>query len=157
MGNPQSPIRKPRWRWLAFIVLLIALAFGVLHSRNRSVPLPPTSPLIGSWTMPNPQGPGTSRMLTIMSNGKFTSTDFSEESGESLQYVQATLRVEGQTIVFRKNRQGIASLLDSIPGMGPAEDRIPILSISEGELLVGNRDAPNTYTRTSNKIPLTEH
>jgi hypothetical protein len=50
-------------------------------------------------------------------------------------------------LVFREHRMGIASLLDALPGVGPREERIPILSVSAGELVVGNQAAPMSYKR----------
>jgi hypothetical protein len=103
--------------------------------------------------MSSPQGPGTTRVLTFESDGRLTSVDLSDQSGIVLQDRVATWHVDGQMVVFRKHRPGIASLLDAIPGVGPPEERIPILSVSDDELLVGNPATPMTYKRATRNAP----
>ncbi len=65
----------------------------------------------------------------------------------------ATWRIEDHTLVLRKHRRGIASVLDFIPGMGLPEDRIPILSVTENELLAGSEATPIAYERPSGNLP----
>jgi hypothetical protein len=56
-------------------------------------------------------------------------------------------------LVFRQRRAGIASLLEAIPGVGSSEERIPIVSASDGKLVLGNEKAIITYKRASDDAP----
>ena len=162
MQSERSKLRNSRWGWLLVSALLVSFLFflffvfsiGVLRTRSGTVLPSRASPLIGSWTMSNPQGPGTTRVLTFMRNGHITSMDFSDESGTKLQDISGAWHVEGQTLVYSEHRKGIASLMDYVPGIAPLEvNQLPILSVSKDELLLGNRDAPIRYKRTSTKSP----
>ncbi len=157
MQSERSKPRNSGWGWLLVSALLVSslmfvFSIGLLRTRSGTVLPSRATPLVGTWTMSSPNGPGTTRILTLESDGHLTSRDISDESGMILQDVVASWHIEGETLVVREYRKGIASLMDYVPGIAPLEvNQHPILSVSEDELIFENRDAPIRYKRTSTK------
>lgn len=136
---------------LVFIGCMI-VALPTLSWMQFSAPGPTsaTDPLIGAWTLSDPQGPGTSRLLTFASDGSSESKDISESTGVVLQRLSGTWHRDGQTLVIREHRKGLSSIFDYVPGVGPVETSSrPIVAVSEDELLLGDKENPIRYERVA--------
>jgi hypothetical protein len=119
-------------RWIAITIFLLLILFGVSMLRNRVGPGVSGSPLLGNWTMPNPQGSDTTRILTLRDNGTLNSKDISDSSGAILQDSSASWWFENDTLILKKSWR-------------TPEDRIPIKSLSNDKF----RSGKIVYTRVS--------
>lgn len=133
-------MRTIQRRWFAITALLLVSLLGLLLARNSLTLTPTARRLVGSWTTPGPGGPGVTRTWTFRSDRRVTIRDDSDKSGLVVGEVtgddDATWFVEGQTIIIR--RQPTASLIDRALGKNVLWDRMPIVSLSDDVLVIGN-------------------
>jgi hypothetical protein len=103
--------------------------------------------LVGTWTMPSPVGAGLTRAWIFGTDRSVTIGDLANKSGPFVSEVtsdgEATWFVDGQTLVIRKQRSG-SSFFDEIWGQRYNIDRLPIASLSDDVIELGN-EAWGTY------------
>jgi hypothetical protein len=117
-------------RWTACTVILVLFLFGVAALRNRIVADASASRLIGTWKTSNPQGAGTTRILTFRADGTLESKNISDLSGAILQQTSAKWWIEGRSLILRKS-------------WNRPPDQIPISFVSNEEVTFGTM----VYTR----------
>ena len=112
--DDDEPSRSRRWNWLAPLVCLVPLVCLIpliamfAWTQWSAVPRPPIihpdHPLIGTWTLPNPQGPGTTRYNTFNADGTFVGKDYADATGAILQDLRASWRLEDNSLVLKFSR-----------------------------------------------------
>ena len=143
---------RPRLRksWLVCLVVLTAMAVCLfvvcllLLGRNEVRPSP-KDPLVGTWRLAGP-GAG-SVVLTIRPDGTMSRADYPGRAGGNPVINTARWWVEGGMFVFQEDARGVLGKLEQLAGGGQPIERIPILSISEHEFILGDPKGPIVYRR----------
>jgi hypothetical protein len=147
MEGHLNPNRKPLRRSLVLAALLMALLVGVLWARSRTALTPTERKLVGSWIM-DPSltklAPGSARVMTFASNRRVTMRDVANDSGAILGEVlgdkDETWFIDGHTLFIRRGRKGSPSLREVISGDVFNWDELPIASLSDNEIVIGNEN-----------------
>lgn len=135
--------RKAVWLSMVLAGLLLVPVVWLLLPTTQVESGTGTSgkPLVGSWTLPQPQGPGTTRILIFRDDGRMRSVDFQDSSGAKLQDISGDWRVEDSTLVIQQRTTRFAILLgNSFP-----EQRLPMILGTDKELRLGDPERPILY------------
>ncbi|MEM9659077.1 MAG: hypothetical protein AAF961_12015, partial [Planctomycetota bacterium] len=88
MSNERNRRHRPLRRWFGIAFLFGALAIAapalLVQLRSSRSVSPAASPLVGAWTLEDPLKGGTTRTLTFLPNGRFTSVQRRASSGAIL-------------------------------------------------------------------------
>jgi len=127
-------------RCLLIAALLTVFVVGVLWVRNRAALTSTERKLVGRWVME--QSPDVTRVMKLASDRRVTIRDCTNGSGAIVGEVAGdkdeTWFVDGQTLFIRRGRKGLPSLRDTISGNVFLWDELPIASLSNDRLVIGN-------------------